>query len=76
MNQVRLFIFKKGLLWIGWILTVKEPEPIPYYDNNPWIVVDQELDIAYMTMGFSENRVRSRLIKYIEKLRESRKELE
>lgn len=33
--MVKGYIFKKGLLWLGWIMLKEEQKPILYYDNKP-----------------------------------------
>lgn len=68
------YIFKKGFLWLGWIVAKKEPEVILYAGNNPYQTIGPEIGLEYLTIGFTRKGVTKRLTEYCKKLAEEVKE--
>lgn len=67
MRRIRCFIFKYGLIWIGWILKQNSSPEIFYYDNKPTTNITAEENIEYFTLGFTKNSVMNRTIRYVKR---------
>ena len=62
----RGYVFKYGLLYLGWIMKKVEPAPVLYNDNSPTLTLtSSETSIEYLSIGFSENRVLNKLSKFL-----------
>lgn len=62
MSEYRGFIFKKGLVWIGWVLRLNKWE-CDYVSCDPEFEPRPD-EICYMTIGLSEKSVIKRLQKH------------
>lgn len=62
------FIFKRRFLWIGWLM-VKREMTMLYADNNPYMTMQPDMEVSYVTFGFSQKSVMRRLTKKAEKLK-------
>lgn len=67
--EIKLFMFPKGLIKIGWIVIPEELKPTQlfYYDNNPYEHIEWVSPIRYATFGFSSTKVVLRMIKWLKK---------
>lgn len=56
MNQIRVYVMKKGFVWLGWIVIKREPVSILYCDNNPTIELEPEINMEYVKVSLSKKR--------------------
>lgn len=67
-RDIRAYVFKKGLLWIGWSLeVVKDDTPQIYYHNDsPYCEMkSNDTHISHLVFGFRQKNVFDRLTKMI-----------
>ena len=68
--DIRCYLLKKGLIWIGWIFVKKKFEISLYSDSRKEISIKPEANVEYVTLSFSKKWATSRLLKKIDKLKE------
>ena len=74
MNQNKItdilgYCFKRRFLYIGW-LVVKRETTMLYADNNPYMTIAPDMEVAYLTFGLTTNSVLNKLRKKAMKLKE------
>lgn len=62
----RGYVFKKGFLWVGWIIVLHDSAEY-YYDDSPYLTLHSDPGLVYLTFGFTEKSVRKRMGKVCEK---------
>lgn len=67
-SNILAFTFKRQLFWIGW-LVVKREMSMLYADNNPYMTMAPEMEVAYVTFGLSKKSAMRRLAKKAKKLK-------
>lgn len=65
--KARAFVYKRKFIYVGWIEVYRPNKPVPYADNVKTIEMRNEIDLSYMTIGFTEKGVIHKLSKYIER---------
>lgn len=65
--KARAYCFNHKFLWIGWIIVQRGPKSFLYADNSPYMTLENELNMEYVTFGLSKKSVMKRLEKYIKK---------
>ena len=67
------FVYKFGLVWLGWIV-VKKEEPITFYycDNTTSVTMHYENRIKYVAFGLTRNSVTNKLQNYVYKREKKR----
>ena len=56
-EEMRCYIFSYGFLWVGWILIMREPKPIPFYSDVKEITIEPDVNMEYLTFGFTQKGV-------------------
>lgn len=63
--KYRGFVFKKGFIWIAWILCINN-DSVYYYDNEPMKPIYTE-GIKFLAFAFTKKRAYKKLEKKFEK---------
>lgn len=66
----RCYCFKYGLLYIGWVMSIKTQENPYYFDNRKTLIMYPESWLDYVTIGFTKESVMKKLRRYYEKLKD------
>lgn len=65
--DVRAYVFKRRLLWCGWLLEKHKPVSYLYADNTPYITMEPEVNMKYLVFGLTEKSVNNKIVKYCKK---------
>lgn len=65
----RAYLFKKGPLWVGWIIRKNEEPARIYSENAPFTTFRREVEILYLTFGLSYKRTSARIKKRIKAIK-------
>ena len=67
----KAFLFKKGLIWVGWITNADgatpQEKPVAYFDNEPLLTVTKTAYLEYVTISFSKSRAFKRMKNFLYK---------
>lgn len=69
-NDIRIFCWKYGVIYLGWIMVKKEMEPILYYDNDPIITIEPDINMRFVCIGLTKKGTMNRLIKAVDRIKE------
>lgn len=61
LKNIRGYCYKYGLIWVGWIVIQQEKKAVLYADNKPYMELEPEINIRYLTLGLGYDRVMKRL---------------
>lgn len=67
-DHQRVYCYKYGFLYIGWIVSIKCQENPYYFDNRKTVLMYPESWLDYLVCGFTKDSVMRKLRKYYEKL--------
>lgn len=64
-RKIHGYVFKRGFIWIGWLLEYNPPAGVPYYTNLTTMTTDPEHRLTHLVFGFTEKSVIKKLAKAI-----------
>lgn len=59
-DQIRGYVMKYGFIWLGWIV-VKRTIVVPYHEDIKEIALEPEMNMEYVTVSLSKNRISKRI---------------
>lgn len=64
-RKIRGYVFRKGFIWLGWLVEYKPSRGTIYYDDAPTMTVEPEYRLTHLVFGFTEKSVIKKLTKAI-----------
>lgn len=66
-SEMKAYVFKKWLIWLGWIVVYYPEEGYLYGDDTKQVTMTPQLGLPYLAIAFSQQAVIRKLKKWIAK---------